>query len=365
MDELRRAGVRLAADYDAMAYALPADPYLRPRVLLGFGAVFGCPGALGDVLDLGCGAGVQLAQAGAEASGRLVGVDLSGENCRRARERLAPLGDRVRIHHGDLIDMAPEALGQFDLIHAVGLVFAVPPAVRAHVLGLIGACLRPGGVALISHYAGTMSKIRAELHRQVRDAVEAGLPPSETITRGREAMIRIATDQTPQLQEAARLSASLDDSSFFHEVFNPFCEPVCAGELDLALAPGVRFLGHLDAPASALKPDARARALASDALDQTGGGYHHALFGKDARPPDLTAAHVLWSTVLRPAGGGLYRAGSREIPIAHAPTRAALDAIAFRPQPFLKAAPPQEREVTARLFRDLWAQRLVTPLRQD
>jgi hypothetical protein len=238
----------------------------------------------------------------------------------------------------------------------------VPPPVRAHVLALISACLSPRGVALVSHYAGPMARTRNALHRLVREAVPSGLPPSDAVARGREAMARIAEEQAP-LQEAARLSAGLIDSTFFHEVFNPFCEPLSAAELDQALAPGVRFLGQLDAPASALKPDARARALASDAADQGGGGYHYSLFGKSPRPPDLTAPQLLWTTPLRPVGGGLYRAGNREIPIVHGPTRAALDAIALRPLPFLKAAPPSEREVTARLFRDLWGQRLVTPVR--
>jgi SAM-dependent methyltransferase len=358
---VRPSSSRIAADYDAMAYEPPADPWLRPRVLLGFGAVFGCPGGLGDVLDLGCGAGVQLAEAGRETGGRLVGIDLSLANCRRAEAALAPFGDRVRLHCGDLLDFSSEALGQFDLIHAVGLVFAVPPEVRSHVLALIRACLKPGGVALVSHYAGAMSRSRSELHRLVRDAVPAGLAPMETVARGREAMAQIGAAEE-RLREAARLSASLIDSTFFHEVFNPWCEPVAAAALDQALGPEVRFLGHLDSPV--LKPDPAARALASDARDEEGGGYHYALFGRGARPPDLTAPHVLWTTRLRPLGGGFYRNGGDTLSIAHAPTRAALDAIARRPLPFLKAAPPQEREVTARLFRELWGQLLVTPVRE-
>jgi SAM-dependent methyltransferase len=362
MDDLRQISLRLAADYDAVAYETPADPHLAPHMVLGFGAVFGCPGALGDVLDLGCGAGVQLAQAGAEMTGRLVGADISEEHCRRARERLAPFGARAQLHCGDILDLTPDSLGRFDLIYAIGFVFAVPPEIRAHALALIGACLRPGGVALISHYAGAMARTRAELHALMRREIPASLPPQDAVARARAMMPGLA--QTPPLQEAAALSASLPDNTLFHEVFNPFCGPVPLRELDAALAPaGIRFLGHLEAPASGLKPMPDTRVQASDARDETGVSYHYAIFGKGARPPDLTAPHIAWSTGLRPLGRGFYRAGEQTVEIAHGPTRAALDAIAARPLPFLIATQPTERDVTARIFRDLWAQNLVTPLR--
>jgi SAM-dependent methyltransferase len=362
MDDLRHANLRLAADYDAVAYETPADPFLAPRVLLGFGGVFGCPGALGDVLDLGCGAGVQLAQAGAETTGRIVGVDISEEHCRRAREKLTPFGARAQIHGGDILDLTPGTLGQFDLIYAIGFVFAVPPEVRAHALALIGACLKPGGVALVSHYAGGMARTRAELHALVRGQISADLPPQDAVARARAVMPALA--QTPQLREAAELSAGLPDSTLFHEVFNPFCGPVPLRELDAALAPaGIRFLGHLEAPASGLKPMPDARVQASDEQDEAGVSYHYAVFGKGARPPDLTAPDIAWSTALRPLGSGFYRGGEQTVEIAHGPTRAALDAIAQRPLPFLAATQPIERDVTARIFRELWSQNLVTPLR--
>jgi SAM-dependent methyltransferase len=362
MDDLRRISLRLAADYDAVAYETHADPFLAPRVLLGFGGVFGCPGALGDVLDLGCGAGVQLAQAGAEMTGRIVGADISQAHCRRAQENLAAFGSRMDIKCGDILDLTPEALGQFDLIYAIGFVFAVPPDIRKHALALIGACLRPGGVALVSHYAGGMARMRAQLHAMVRREIPETLTPQDTVARARAVMPALA--QTPQLQEAAALSASLPDNTLFHEVFNPFCGPVPLRELDAALAPaGIRFLGHLEAPASGLKPMPDARVETSDAQDEAGVSYHYALFGKGARPPDLTAPHIAWSTALRPLGGGFYRGGEQTVEIAHAPTRAALDTIAARPLPFLAATQPTERDVTARIFRELWTQNLVTPLR--
>lgn len=368
MDELRQTGQRIAESYDALPYETPDDPGLWPRALLGFGGAFGCAGAMEDVLDLGCGTGVQLAAAAQQMSGSVTGVDLSRANCRRAGERLAPFGARVRIHHADLLDLDAAALGRFDLIYAVGLVFAVPPAVRAHVLTLIAACLKPGGVALISHYGGMMPEARNWVHRLIRAEIAPGLAPADAAAKARQALLRLLPrlEAAPLMRDAARLSLSLPDTTLFHEVFNPFVEPIPVRELDRALeGAGVRFLGHLESPATIVIGDATARALEADAQDLLGGSYHYALFGKGAHAPDLTAPHIAWQTRLRSESSVQYRvAGSAEtVQILHAPTRATLDALADGPRPLLDAMPREQRDMTLRLFRDLWARRLVTPSR--
>ena len=59
MDE-RQAAQHIANGYDELPYEAPDDPGLHSRAVLCFGGVFGWAGALGDVLDLGCGTGGQL-----------------------------------------------------------------------------------------------------------------------------------------------------------------------------------------------------------------------------------------------------------------------------------------------------------------
>ena len=368
MDELRRAGLQVAQRYDVLPYETPDDPNLHPRALLGFGGVFGCVGAGGDVLDLGCGTGVQLAAAGGEMPGRLLGVDLSEGNCTAARARLAPYGERAHIQCADLLDLTPQGLGQFDLIYAVGVIFALPEPVRHHALDLIGACLKPGGVALITHYGGAMSALRASLHRTLRAALAPDLPPPEAVTQARAWLAQTAQrlEPTHPMHEAARLTASLPDATFFHEVFNPWNAPLPVAELDRRLAAAdVRFLGHVEAPASGFGPDPARRAQDADTADLGGGGYHHALFGRHTHASDLTAPGIVWSTVLQPMAGEQFRVsgGGRPIQIGHAPTRRTLERIAHAPQPILQAAPEEERSVTLRVLRDLWAHRLVMPLR--
>jgi len=368
MDELRQASAHIAAHYDTLPYEAPDNPALRPTALLGFGGVFGCAAELRDVLDLGCGTGIQLRTAGEDMSGRLVGVDLSQGNCNLARARLDGLGERVEIHQADMLDLTPQALGRFDLIYATGVVYAVPEPVRHHALRLIGDCLKPGGVVLVSHYGGAVHSLRSSLHRMLRAQCAPDLSPPAMIALARDMLAQVMRRMDPSqpMHEAARLTASLPDTTLFHEVFNPWCGPIPVRELDRALsAADVRFLGHVEAPASGLGPEPGARAEDADLHDMTGGTYHYALFGKAPKAPDLTAPHIGWSTVLRPSVGDHYRIGDGQqtVQIVDAPARQALAAIQNAPLPLLQAAPQSGRAVTLRLFHDLWSHRLVSPVR--
>src|SRR5689334_4565086 len=103
--EAREANARIAAAYDAIPYDTVADDNLDPERVLGLGAVYGAAARPADVLDIGCGTGAQLAQAGLQVQGRLVGIDLSQEACRRAGEKLAGFENRSRILHADILDI--------------------------------------------------------------------------------------------------------------------------------------------------------------------------------------------------------------------------------------------------------------------
>jgi hypothetical protein len=238
--------------------------------------------------------------------------------------------------------------------------------VRAHVLDLIGDCLKPGGVAVISHYAGPLHQARAALHGRVRDRVGEGLPPPEAIARGRAVLADMMAGAPPQDRMAAQKSASLSDFLFFHEVFNPFFDVVSTGALEKALAPyGLGFLGQVESSAF-LAARSTERAADADSRDRAEGGYHYSLFGKGAGPPDIAASLVLWSTRLRRETGEIYRWGDSAVTarISHGSTRAFLDAIVERPRTFLEAAPAADRAVTARNLGRMWQDRLVFPLRQ-
>ncbi len=244
--EVRTGNARIAHDYDALHYEEAPEPLLDPKNVLNVGRTYGCHASAGDILDLGCGAGVQLSRAGREASGRLVGVDLGVENCRRAVERCREFGDRAQILNADLLDVKAEQLGTFDVIYAVGTVYVVPPEVRARVFEVIANCLRPGGVALISYYSGTLPAMRAYVHGLLRNGIAPTSNPLEAVARARQLLQTLAQGVDPRhpslMLHGMQQTASLPDATFYHEVFNPFFTPLHTSELQRVLgASGIDF----------------------------------------------------------------------------------------------------------------------------
>jgi SAM-dependent methyltransferase len=95
-----------------------------------------------DVLELGCGAAEEPTLLLAER-GRLLGVDISGEQLRRARER-CPRGAFVQADIVEL-ELDPES---FDAVVALYVFNHVPRADLPALLERIAAWLRPGGYLL-------------------------------------------------------------------------------------------------------------------------------------------------------------------------------------------------------------------------
>jgi len=95
-----------------------------------------------DVLELGCGAGVETTRVLAER-GRLTGVDISEAQLVFARERI-PAATFVRADLAEL-DLAPES---FDGVVALYVLFHLPRAELGPIVGKVTDWLRPGGVFL-------------------------------------------------------------------------------------------------------------------------------------------------------------------------------------------------------------------------
>jgi SAM-dependent methyltransferase len=284
MSEERALSTQIAAAYDAAPYEPGPSPWLAPAALLSVAAPFGATGPLDAVLDLGCGSGVVLEQAAATAGGPLVGYDLSTEAVRRANERL---GDRARVIQANLLDLDPAEAGQFDLIYCVGVFYVTPPQVAEQIVQLIGKCLRPGGIALVSYYAGAVGAQRTQLARLLRNRLGFRGPPAMLVAEGRRQLAsvqRTITEHataTPLTLRAIADLQSAADVIFYHEVFSPSFELVQTSQLAGALATaGVGFATYL-APAPTFGGgDSAGRAMVADALDLNGGGYRYAMFVK-------------------------------------------------------------------------------------
>lgn len=110
------------------------------------------------VLDVGCGAGLQLAtmlEAAPGAEG--VGVDSDADAAVLAGRTLADRGltGRARVLRGDVRDLVGGAEAPFDLVLLANVVYYVPVGERVPLLRSLAQLLTPGGVLLVVTTAAT------------------------------------------------------------------------------------------------------------------------------------------------------------------------------------------------------------------
>jgi SAM-dependent methyltransferase len=147
-----------------------------------------------DVLELGSGAGVRSTRLLAERAD-LVGVDISAEQVRRARERVPG----ARFVHADftLVELEPSS---FDAVVALYVFNHVPREALGPLLGRIAAWLRPGGHLLASFGASDLPGWRGEW----LDGVEtffSGYEPPVTLGLVREAGLEVIRDDLETIDE--------------------------------------------------------------------------------------------------------------------------------------------------------------------
>ena len=135
--------------FDAQAGKLERAPvHTDPAALARLVSFAGlAPGA--RVLDAGCGPGL-VAEALLAAGHRVLGLDLSPEMIRRARERCARFGDRARFEQGSVLELAPAhpfdaSISRFVLHHVEDPLGFVRRQV---------ALVRPGGTVVACDHTG-------------------------------------------------------------------------------------------------------------------------------------------------------------------------------------------------------------------
>lgn len=295
----------IAEDYSAHVYDPQPVTFLDADRLFGQAALFGRLGRPADVLDLACGTGAQLARIAAQLEGRIVGTDISPEPARIARERLAPYGERAQIICADLMELDAGQLGQFDLIYNIGVIYVTPPAVQRKILELIGQCLRPGGVAVISYHAGSLPALRTNLHRLLYAGLE-GLAPAEAIqaARARAGHIGRQLENMPgaDLQRATiAVVTGQPDLIFYHEVFNPCFGAMQTSAIARDLAGhGLDFAWYLSPSADELPDSSSHRSIAADIADFVSGQYRHAVFARyhEGHPFNAASPQLRWASQL-------------------------------------------------------------------
>jgi 2-polyprenyl-3-methyl-5-hydroxy-6-metoxy-1,4-benzoquinol methylase len=127
-------------------YERCADAYAaaREEAERGLTALLDRPGPGGEVLDIGCGAGIPVAASLIEHH-RVTGLDISNRMIELARANV-PAG---RFLLGDVLEEEFEA-ESFDAVVAMYMLFHVPRERRQEVFRRVHAWLKPGGHFLVS-----------------------------------------------------------------------------------------------------------------------------------------------------------------------------------------------------------------------
>jgi hypothetical protein len=243
----------------------------------------------------------------------------------------------------------------------------VPPQVRRKALALIAACLKPGGVAVLSYYAGGLGLMRAELNRMVRAAAPADLPMEARLDAAKAFLAEAAGqfqrgDAGLPAQTAQLTAAYTDRQTLMHE---SLCEAMTAlhtTDLQTALeAGGLGFLSYLLGMPHGGLETGRRRAVGADIFDFAWGGYRYGLFGRPPAegPPRPELAHG-WMTVLSRQPGAPafpapadYRASSGGVRVSSPLVQAVLDA--------MRAGPVRRGALQADVLRRLGGAGLAAP----
>lgn len=121
------------------------------------------------VLDVGCGCGNFLLGMARRTGCRGVGLDLSEERVKFAREKLVgETGLDVRFDHGSATEL-PYPDGEFSHVVSQDALFLVPDKAKSH--AEIFRVLRPGGVFAFSDFLQPKPEVSARARKHVYDRV--------------------------------------------------------------------------------------------------------------------------------------------------------------------------------------------------
>jgi cyclopropane fatty-acyl-phospholipid synthase-like methyltransferase len=147
-----------------------------------------------DVLELGSGAGVRSTRILSRRA-RLVGVDISAEQVRRARERVPA----ARFLHANLTELELEP-ASFDAVVAFYVLNHVPREKLGELLRRSAEWLRPGGYLLATFGATDNPAWRGEWVGGV-ETFFSGYEPEVTLRLVREAGLDLVRDDLETIEE--------------------------------------------------------------------------------------------------------------------------------------------------------------------
>jgi len=215
--------------YDELAYETNPFPETHPGNLAALGRLFGIPTASPQqcrVLELGSATGGNLIpMAWHLPHSEFVGVELSGAQVaigQRIVEQL-PL-QNIRLDVGDILEIDPAALGQFDYIIAHGVYSWVPAVVREKILAVARECLTPHGLAYISYnllpgwrMRGSLRDLLLHATREVTGAAAKYRAAIAALERLQQALVGAEADSQRYVQKEITYLLGSHPSYLLHE----------------------------------------------------------------------------------------------------------------------------------------------------
>ncbi len=253
--------------YDETPYANLPFAQTRPAVLATVATLHGLTPPdprEARVLELGCGAGANLAGiAAADPGVRAVGVDLAPTAVDVARATAAAAGlDNVAFDVADVLALTEGELGEFDYVIVHGLYAWAPEPVREAVLAACRSHLSPHGIAYLSytaHPGGHMRQMLREMAQWHARDLQEPLARADR-ARGLFALLdRLGESEGPSFYagvvgEDVHALATAPDSMLVHDLLGPTYEPVWFTAFAAAIARhGMAYVGDAS-PESSREP---------------------------------------------------------------------------------------------------------------
>lgn len=213
--------------YDAVEYPAACYPSTHPSHLAAIARMHGLSTpdvATARVLEIAGGDGLNLlAMAAGMPDAHFTSFDLSQEAVARGQALVAASGiENVEVVHGDILDWAQTAEGQYDYIIAHGLYAWVPEMVRPATWRLIDRVLSPEGIAFVSYNAQPGGYLRMAVRDMLRHA-SRGFVGKERIAKAREALAAYIVPGEGEgvvheaLRKVAEPMTQKQDSSLYHD----------------------------------------------------------------------------------------------------------------------------------------------------
>ncbi|WP_040839131.1 class I SAM-dependent methyltransferase [Thiothrix nivea] len=219
----------MADFYDELTYETNPFPETHPGNLEALGRLFGIPTVSAQqcrVLELGSATGGNIIPMAARLPGsEFVGIELSAAQVDIGQRIIRKLElPNIRLEVGDILNLEPAMIGQFDYIIAHGVYSWVPKAVREKILQLAGECLTLTGLAYISYnllpgwrMRGSLRDLLLHATRRVDGAEAKYKAAIAALERLQQALQGAETDSQRYVQQEIAYLLRAHPSYLLHE----------------------------------------------------------------------------------------------------------------------------------------------------